>query len=420
MTSQIQRKVSYFFSSLLIILLGVQIVTAQTSSITINEGSDHWILPNLVCEGALCNTRITPAGNITIVDTTANQLYVSIRNEDHYTQYDLQAMSTFMNGFVDFIPLDASSKIVFASDTGSAVLGEYDTTTRSFTQLNLSEYGRIKSCNNYLATAIAPQGYILPIGIGSQFLFCSFDENSELTVHIYDVSSNQVQNLDFGAKGIGDNSQGKPWNSLVGGQDGNLYIEVFDPPKYLETLVSSSITSISLTHRSRALVKYTVASGTWSFQTITADQMLSSTFSDSRFIRAARTISVDANGNSYFYFEPSDSPPATVMNLTIINPNSSALFRLTSSDFTQSKVFVGVTQDGLVLLAGSQGLSSLSLEQIDNYPLENNSTNTPLVPTNTPTNTPTVNTFPSTGVLDNFNRANGTIGSNWAGTVLPT
>lgn len=370
MTSQFQLKLSYFFSSLLIVLLSVHTTTAQSSDFTISKGSDQWLLPNLACEGVSCYTRITPAGNITIVDTTANQLYVSIRNEDHYTQYDLQAMSTFMNGFVDFIPLDASSKIVFASDTGSAVLGAYDTTTRSFTQLNLSEYGRIKSCNNYLATAIAPQGYILPIGIGSQFLFCSFDENSELTVHIYDVSSNQVQNLDFGAKGIGDNSQGKPWNSLVGGQDGNLYIEVFDPPKYLETLVSSSITSISLTHRSRALVKYTVASGTWSFQTITADQMLSSAFSDSRFIRAARTISVDANGNSYFYFEPSDSPPATVMELTAIDQNSNVLYRLATSDFTQSKVFVGVTQDGLVLFAGGEGLNWLILEQINDYPLE--------------------------------------------------
>jgi hypothetical protein len=371
MTSQFQLKLSYFFSSLLIVLLGVHTTTAQSSSdVTISKGSDQWLLPNLACEGVSCYTRITAAGNITTVDTTDNQLYVSIRNEDHYTQYDLQAMSTFMNGFADFVPLDGSSKIVFASDTGSAVIEEYDTTTRSFTQLNLSEYGRIKSCNNYLATAIAPQGYILPIGIGSQFLFCSFNGNSELTVHIYDVSSNQVQNLDFGAKGIGDNSQGKPWNSLVGGQDGNLYIEVFDPPKYLETLVSSSITSISLTHRSRALVKYTVASGTWSFQTITADQMLSSAFSDSRFIRAARTISVDANGNSYFYFEPSDAPPATVMELTAIDQNSNVLYRLATSDFTHSKVFVGVTQDGLVLFAGGEGRNRLILEQINGYPLD--------------------------------------------------
>jgi hypothetical protein len=47
-------------------------------------------------------------------------------------------------------------------------------------------------------------------------------------------------------------------------------------------------------------------------------------------------------------------------------------------------------------------------------------TSTLLAPTNTPTATPT-NTlapaFPSTGLLDNFNRANGGLGSNWSGQV---
>ena len=98
--------------------------------------------------------------------------------------------------------------------------------------------------------------------------------------------------------------------------------------------------------------------------------MLSSAFSDSRFIRAARTISVDTNGNSYFYFEPSDAPPATVMELTAIDQNSNVLYRLATSDFTHSKVFVGVTQDGLVLFAGGEGRNRLILEQINDYPLE--------------------------------------------------
>lgn len=36
-------------------------------------------------------------------------------------------------------------------------------------------------------------------------------------------------------------------------------------------------------------------------------------------------------------------------------------------------------------------------------------------PSNTPTATPANGTFPTTGVLDNFNRANGALGSNWTG-----
>jgi RHS repeat-associated protein len=44
------------------------------------------------------------------------------------------------------------------------------------------------------------------------------------------------------------------------------------------------------------------------------------------------------------------------------------------------------------------------------------------VPTPTPTATPTSagGTFPSTGILDNFNRADGALGSNWTGPVWPS
>lgn len=53
----------------------------------------------------------------------------------------------------------------------------------------------------------------------------------------------------------------------------------------------------------------------------------------------------------------------------------------------------------------------------------NTPTNTPtstptFTPTSTPTNTATVsNNFPTTGILDSFNRANGSIGSNWYGNT---
>ena len=120
---------------------------------------------------------------------------------------------------------------------------------------------------------------------------------------------------------------------------------------------------------------------------------------------------VSSGGGSFFYRPNYHDCGDTVANISFINVLKVA----------QQNLAVGLKLDSEFFPSPGTPTNTPVSATLTNTPTTSTPISTPLptvTPTNVPTATPGVPTgFPSTAVLDNFNRADGAVGANWGGTT---
>jgi hypothetical protein len=230
--------------------------------------------------------------------------------------------------------------------------------------------------------------------------------------------------------------------TVVGGQDGFIYAE----PGF------SSYWSFIPDYRERRnstrfIERWNPISSTWDTIEIPFSALQSNEFAWPRF------MAVDAQSNLYFRHGG--------IELKITRVNSSGIVQqvMQGNDLGSNAFFVGLDNDSKMIILNrlSPDSETTVAKAVDEYQFETPTPTPTLTPTNTatatytatpsptatytptdtatstftptdtstptatytPTSTPTSSgsTFPTAGVLDNFNRANGAIGSNWVGTT---
>lgn len=114
-----------------------------------------------------------------------------------------------------------------------------------------------------------------------------------------------------------------------------------------------------------------------------------------------------SSGGGWLYYRPNyHGCGDTVANISFTN-----VLRT-----TQQNLAVGLKLDQEIFGSSGTPTNTPVPPTPTNTPGPSTPTNTPMPPT--PTNTPDPGaSFPSTGVLDNFDRANGAIGTNWGGAT---
>lgn len=338
----------------------------------------QWTLPAIACtRDSYCDIRISPQGSLYTFHQITHKLYVSAANGVEYIEYDLSIIKNYLGYNLDFVPFDDDHSVVFFSSTGafSSTLLRYNLTTQQISEFDPPSNENFVGCNRYTGLLYPPPMYISRLGLGSKFIACSMTSDNVIKVNVFGLDSRMVeQSVNFGAGTIDDNHLTPPWNSLLGGYDGNIYVESLGKPSYLSVLTSNL--PEELPTRTHLIFKYSVDTENWDVNVIGELQMASTVFANPAIPSViSQMVGIDSDGQPYYFHLWRDSE-GSHFELTHFATTYAVSERISDARLGISGVFLGMTTDEYVLFRNGAGLNNLRTAQIERFSINTMTFNT--------------------------------------------
>ena len=325
-----------------------------------------WTLPPIDCatSAAGCEIRLSLEADLYTLYYSENgpQLYVSRQSEGSYRLYSLNPLWV-TGAAVEFIPFSTQNIVIFYSSLNSGTLSRLDLITG---EMNLmpqnSEFLRLMPCNTYAART-GSQNYISRLGTGSQLLVCSLGGNPLTTiVSIVDATAQTtLRTFDFGVGWSGEGT-GRPWDHLLGGQDGNIYIQSrFGSDWDISQQFPDSLTP--LPDWGWRIFRFESSTGIWSIRNINPEQMASPNYPPSGNIENNRIVAVLANGDIIYRYDWEMQDGGEASEISHYDADFNLVERISSETLGRTADFVGISADGLMLVQSGSSLADLSTFQ---------------------------------------------------------
>lgn len=352
------------------------VVTASTSAQSVVVDVPE---PNCTAEMP-CETRLSYAGRIISYQQSTYYLYIQNGDRSGYSRYDLSEYRLFppqLNGLMDLVFFEDAGVVAFYQHDGRGHLRIYSLVTGQLETVTVGVYpSELVMCNPYSRLLYLTPNFIVRLGETNQLAICEVNDQRQLLVHIFDVTSGAiVQTVDFGRAGGGIGSREVPWGSLVGGLDGRLYIMTASEAP-LERLADYSANRTENTFTIFAFTPQTMA---WTAETILPQQI----WNDSRFmsrprypLTAFQFVGVDTVGRYYFYTGWTEQDLQFRTEVARVSPSDDQTVWITDRDVGQPGVFSGLSISGEMLLQGGARIQDALVVDVQDY--------VPALPTPTP------------------------------------
>ncbi|MBK8134778.1 MAG: hypothetical protein IPK52_02895 [Chloroflexi bacterium] len=277
-------------------------------------------------------------------------------NQQAYTQYDLSAYSAWFQGLaIDFVPFSEYDAVLFFSQSNSKLI-RLDLVTGSVTEFTQTgNADRLIACNNW-GTYRGGYRLISRLGTGSKFIFCSLNEaRTNVLINIGDIVTQTTlhsYNFNFAWTGPGT----LPWNILIGGDDGSIYIHVLsaDPRLIWQEIAGAPLPQLSFW--GWRLFRFEPLLGAWSVRNISPEEMGSDNFPlEDVIVDISRLAAVMQNGDVIYHHQWQDINSPTPLNekleISRYNANFELLARTEIEEIEDSQLnFVGISGDANFLL----------------------------------------------------------------------
>ena len=354
-----------------VIVLGLMLSAARETSAQVETipASEIWALPPVDCSDKyiICNRRVSTEGDLFNVverlETTnwTSKLYVSRRGEQTFSEYELPSIDAWLNPIWEYVPFSDQNIILFLGGHGAMTLSRFDISTGELTRMPQSDiHHRLLQCNKMPGLS-GYRNHISRLGTGGQLLFCSLsDDASKILVNVVDiVTQTTLQTYDFGLPRVGDDSA--YWKMLTGGQDGNIYLNVYGSDMRWRTFIQGTLKELPA--GGWRLFGYDIKANEWSVRDIQPEQMQIVNFPEQTLEQFSRISAVMPNGETIYYhawasFDNADFKPEMRWEVSRFNAEFELVERIASTDFDEPLRFGGVSADGMVLLLGETGLDS--------------------------------------------------------------
>lgn len=331
----------------------------------------NWNLPPLDCTTSTqtCEIRLSLEGDLFILYHSANgpQLYVSQHDEENYRVYSLNPRWV-TGAAVEFVPFSIQNVVVFYTSLALGTLSRLDLITGEMSLLpQNSDIARVLPCNSHSAR-IGSQGYISRLGTGNLLLMCSLDSAAlDTLVSVVDVvAQTTLFTVDFGVGWSGEGT-GRPWDYLLGGQDGNIYIQTrFGSNWDISQQLIDSLPD--LPDWGLRIFRYEVFTGTWFVRNIYPEQMASPNYPPTGSVINARIVAIMSNGDIVYRFDWRTQDGGESSEISRYDANFNLVERISSQTLGRAARFVGISADGLVLLQSGSNLADLYTFQISIAP----------------------------------------------------
>lgn len=316
-------------------------------------------------ENISCNRRISAEGDLfnVVARHEATRwtltLYVSRRGEQTYSEYELPSIDAWLNPIWEYVPFSDQNVVVFLGGHGTLTLSRFDITSGEITRMPQSDiHHRLLRCNEWAGLS-GSQRQISQLGTAGHLLFCSHsDDASKILVNVADVmSQTTLHTFDFGLPWLGNGSS--YWKMLTGGQDGNIYFNVYGSDMRWGTLIQETLKELPA--GGWRLFSYDVKADEWSVQDVRPEQMQSVNFREEPLEIFSRIHAVMPNGDIIYYhawpsFDNADSKPEMRWEISRFSAEFELVERIESTDFNELLQFGGVSAGGMVLLLSESGL----------------------------------------------------------------
>lgn len=358
-----KNRVKYLFSLVALIALSIAIPLDAQPAAQFAHAS--WALPSEICgPDQNCEIRLSLEGDLFIYSFSGATFYVSRQGETTYRAYNLQPYVRWITGgLMDFVPFSNYDAVLFFGSGDGGTLSRLDLTTGQMILMPQSDIGRrVLECNGYSGRR-GNHYRISRLGTGSQLLVCSLDDDGNFLVNIVDVVTQQTlhsYNFELPWNGIG---QPRSWNMLLGGQDGNIYLDAIgiDQRIIWQQLAGPVPEMPAWGWR---LYRYEVSSGTWSVRNILPEQMSSANYPPPGSSINARVAAVLTNGDIIYQHEWRQTLREHGMEVSQFSPDFQLLQRITNEGSEASLSYAGITEDGLVLLRDGGRIDTFLTQQL--------------------------------------------------------
>lgn len=318
-----------------------------------------------------CDMRLSMRGRIYIFQQSTQQLYVSDLNDNAYATYDLSAYKYQLTGFMDYVPFDELGIVAFYFDDGSGHIELYNLETEQLKILELSAQGKLVPCNYYTRLPYLLPSFISRLGSQNHLLVCSFTPDHTFQVAVLDVENQSIiSTIDFGHPRLGEGPILPPWNAMVGGMDGNIYVETNSTPSpnFLADVLANSGPADA--DYSRVIFRFSLQTNTWDVTKISLQQMQSRLLTNPvPFVTASQLIAVDEQGKYYFYVDWSDDTPDRTRHIEITRLNAALdeLALMTEINLGVTVLPSGITADGRILFRHGLSVNDALIVNSDDY-----------------------------------------------------
>lgn len=322
------------------------------------ESQLNWQISAVDCSIVYCHKRLSPQGVLYIFqDYPVRKLYVLQPDGTPPIEHDLTSAGQLIMGRIDFVPFDDLQAVIFFADAGDPItLARYELATGQISDFSLPLVNRISLCNRsswFLSTL--PYA-ISQIGLDDQLLVCTYSTDSGAQINVVDVSNQTVlQSINLGTQATGGRFD-PPWGSLIGGADGNIYLESsFPPPTLYDQFPELQTLDVS---SSGFLFRFSLPDNQWRFQVRSA---------------AAENLYplryVDAKGNLYTVAERPLMLYEHSFVLTRLDHQFRLLSRIPQGTFDPNTRFLGATLNGDVVLVHEEELIVRQISEFDLFPM---------------------------------------------------
>lgn len=374
------------FRYISLIGLSLTLVFMVSMSAEAQSSQFDWQIGSINCSIVYCNKRLSPQGVLYIFqDSPIRKLYVLQPDGTAPVEHDLSSAGQLIMGQIDFVPFDNIHAVIFFADAGDPItLAHYDLSTGEIVNFSLPLTGNITSCNSTIWFLSTLPYAISRIGLDNQLLVCTYSHDFGSQINIIDVNTQAIlQTVNLGTQATGGRFD-PPWTTLIGGADGNIYLESAVPPPVIYDQLPELHT---IDFPSPMLFKFSRLSNQWSFQIIPA--ILGST-EPLRYI--------DADGSLYRIGERPMTSDDDIFMLTRLDNQFVPLSHLPQGILAPNTRFLGSITDGNIVLSHGDELIIKHINEFDLTPIPTET----LVATNTPTLTPTASETISTETATPF------------------
>jgi hypothetical protein len=368
---------------LLILTVGIMLMTNMQSVMA--QTQPNWRTDLVDCSrGCLVRTGPNQALYIYIYDT--GELFIVSSDGTPPIRHELADILTYYPQMspVDFVVVQNGQAIVFYAYP-EAFMTRIDLATRTQTTINLPDQRWITSCDPTYNLIVSGWRLMSRLGTGDNLLVCDSSRN----LYIIDASSSTIiRTIPIDNGGL--SFEFYPWNSVIGGQDGMIYIE--SPVQTLPFVQALIPNANQMGQSGTTLVfRFDPSTDVWSYVRISAfpdaPGVMPSTNSS---VARAQLRAIDTFSNMYFHALYSGQAI-----LTRIDWQGQSYGAIATEQGEGSFLFNDLLDDGRVVV---QTIESIRAEVVPDIAF------TPtLTPTNTPTSTPSLLTgLPGMSVTHNL------------------
>jgi hypothetical protein len=365
-----------------LLIVNILIVLMTTTQSVMAQTQPNWQMHNIDCTIAKCMVRSGPNQSLYLYMYTTRELFIVNSDGTPPIRHELADLLTYVESIVDFVVVQNGQSIVFYVYP-QASMTRIDLVTRTQTTLSLPGENRMWSCDPNFNLIVPGWRLLFRLGTGDNLLVC--DGSRDL--HIVDaVSGNAIKTIPVGSTIQGSDIY--PWRSVVGGQDGMIYIE--NPRHTLPFMQTLIPNADQIDYGTATLIfRYDPNTDLWSYVRVSRLPPVSDVVSLLEMHPAGagrnQLRGVDVFGNMYIYLYFG----VELSILTRVDGQGETYGILTSEQLGNRFLFNDLLDDGRVVVQTPDVIQAEMVPDIVYSPTLTPSYTPTMPPTNTPTNTPT-------------------------------